>query len=206
MVRPVTGPVRSRFLAHLLANTPVQPREIPPKSLFPNILSITALFAICCTGIRTYPQQNKDLGGGGRGYPSVPNWEVAESRGRSAKGEQRIPSLHLQWTPMIRNIIVPRVLGKTQEDLQPAIELFRALGATPVRECDDGSAQGYQLEAPRGTVEFLASGAHRCPTWRSRFPMPMLRGRLSASAMSKCCARLRTPLTALAFLRLKSAG
>ena len=58
---------------------------------------------------------------------------------------------------MIRNIIVPRVLGKSQEDLQPAIELFRALGAVPAHECDDGSAHGYQLEAPRGTVEFLAS-------------------------------------------------
>jgi 6,7-dimethyl-8-ribityllumazine synthase len=60
---------------------------------------------------------------------------------------------------MIRNIIVPRVLGKTQEELQPAIELFRALGATPVHECDDGSAHGCQIEAPRGTVEFLAAGS-----------------------------------------------
>jgi 6,7-dimethyl-8-ribityllumazine synthase len=60
---------------------------------------------------------------------------------------------------MIRNLIVPRVLGKTQEELQPAIELFRALGAVPVHECDDGSAQGYQLEAPRGTVEFLAAAS-----------------------------------------------
>lgn len=58
---------------------------------------------------------------------------------------------------MIRNLIVPRVLGKTQDELQPAIELFRALGATPGRGCDDGSAQGYQLEAPRGTIEFWAS-------------------------------------------------
>ncbi len=60
---------------------------------------------------------------------------------------------------MIRNIIVPRVLGKTQEELQPAIELFRALGATPVHECDDGSAHGYQLEAPRGTIEFIAAAS-----------------------------------------------
>jgi 6,7-dimethyl-8-ribityllumazine synthase len=60
---------------------------------------------------------------------------------------------------MIRNLIVPRVLGKTQEDLQSAIELFRALGATPVHECDDGSAHGYQLQAPRGTVEFLATAS-----------------------------------------------
>ena len=60
---------------------------------------------------------------------------------------------------MIRNFIVPRVLGKTQEELKPALELFRALGATPVHECNDGSAQGYQLEAPRGTIEFLASAS-----------------------------------------------
>ena len=60
---------------------------------------------------------------------------------------------------MIRNIIVPRVLGKTQEDLQPAIELFRALGATPGRECHDGGAHGYQLEAPRGTLEFIAAAS-----------------------------------------------
>ena len=61
---------------------------------------------------------------------------------------------------MIRNFIVPHVLGKTREDLQPAIELFRALGAAvPGRECDDGSTQGYQLEAPRGTIEFLASAS-----------------------------------------------
>jgi len=58
---------------------------------------------------------------------------------------------------MIRNLIVSRVLGKTQEELQPAIELFRALGATLVHECDDGSAQGYQLEVARGTVEFIAA-------------------------------------------------
>ncbi len=60
---------------------------------------------------------------------------------------------------MIRNLIVPRVLGKTREDLQPAIELFRALGAVPVHECDDGSAHGYQLEAPRGTIEFIAAAS-----------------------------------------------
>jgi 6,7-dimethyl-8-ribityllumazine synthase len=60
---------------------------------------------------------------------------------------------------MIRNLIVPRVLGKTQEALQPAIELFRALGATPVHECDDGGAHGYQLEVPCGTVEFIAAAS-----------------------------------------------
>jgi 6,7-dimethyl-8-ribityllumazine synthase len=60
---------------------------------------------------------------------------------------------------MIRNIIVPRVLGRTQEELQPALDLFRALGATPGHECNDGCAQGYQLEGARGTIEFLASAS-----------------------------------------------
>ena len=59
--------------------------------------------------------------------------------------------------PMIRNIIVPRVLGKTPDEVQPALELFRALGATPGRGCEAGGAYGFQLEAPRGTVEFLAA-------------------------------------------------
>ena len=71
--------------------------------------------------------------------------------------QSRIPEYNEH--SMIRNLIVPRVLGKTREDLQPAIELFRALGATPGHECNDGSAQGYQLEAPGGTIEFLASAS-----------------------------------------------
>jgi 6,7-dimethyl-8-ribityllumazine synthase len=60
---------------------------------------------------------------------------------------------------MIRNIIVPRVLGKTPEDLQPALELFRALGASPGHDCEGDGARGYQLQAPGGTVEFLASAS-----------------------------------------------
>ena len=60
---------------------------------------------------------------------------------------------------MIRNIIVPRVLGKTQEELQPALELFRALGATPGRDCEGSGAHGYQLQAPGGTLEFIASAS-----------------------------------------------
>jgi 6,7-dimethyl-8-ribityllumazine synthase len=58
---------------------------------------------------------------------------------------------------MIRNIISPRVVGKTPEEVQPVLELFRALGATPGRNCEGGGAYGFQLEFPRGTVEFLAS-------------------------------------------------
>ena len=58
---------------------------------------------------------------------------------------------------MIRNLIVPRVVGKTQEDLQPALELFRALGGTSGRDCHDSGAHGSQLEFPQGTLEFLAT-------------------------------------------------
>ena len=58
---------------------------------------------------------------------------------------------------MIRNIIVPRVLGKSLDDLQPALELFRALSSTPGREWHEGSAHGFQLEAPGGAVELIAA-------------------------------------------------
>jgi 6,7-dimethyl-8-ribityllumazine synthase len=58
---------------------------------------------------------------------------------------------------MIRNIIVPRVLGKSLDDLQPALELFRALGSTPGREWHQGGAHGFQLDAPGGAVELIAA-------------------------------------------------
>ena len=58
---------------------------------------------------------------------------------------------------MIRNIIVPRVLGKSLDELQPALELFRALGSTPGREWHEGGAHGFQLDAPGGAVELIAA-------------------------------------------------
>jgi 6,7-dimethyl-8-ribityllumazine synthase len=60
---------------------------------------------------------------------------------------------------MIRNIIVPRVLGKSQEDLQPALDLLRALGASPGNEWHAGAAHGFQLEAPGGAVELIAAAS-----------------------------------------------
>src|SRR5580704_501902 len=36
---------------------------------------------------------------------------------------------------MIRSVVFPRVLGKSLADLQPALELFRALGFAPGIEC-----------------------------------------------------------------------
>jgi 6,7-dimethyl-8-ribityllumazine synthase len=58
---------------------------------------------------------------------------------------------------MIRNIIVPRVLGKTLEDLQPVLELLRALGAASGRDWHQGGAHGFQMEAPAGAVEVIAA-------------------------------------------------
>src|SRR5271166_5228627 len=74
-------------------------------------------------------------------------------------GTQRmdVRDLRLQWAPMIRTLIVPRVLGKTQEELQPALELFRALGAVLVDECHGNDAHGYHLEVPGGTLELVAT-------------------------------------------------
>ena len=60
---------------------------------------------------------------------------------------------------MIRNIIVPRVLGKSLDELQPALDLFRALGTTPGREWHEGGAHGFQLEAPSGAVELIAAAS-----------------------------------------------
>lgn len=58
---------------------------------------------------------------------------------------------------MIRNIIVPRVLGKSLDELQPVLELFRALGSSQGREWHEGEAHGFQLEAPGGAVELIAA-------------------------------------------------
>jgi 6,7-dimethyl-8-ribityllumazine synthase len=58
---------------------------------------------------------------------------------------------------MIRNIIVPRVLGKSLDELPPALELFRALGSTSGREWHEGAEHGFQLEAPGGAVELIAA-------------------------------------------------
>jgi len=60
---------------------------------------------------------------------------------------------------MLRNIIVPRVLGKSQEDLQPALDLLRALGAAPGHQWHAGAAHGFTLEAPGGAVELVAAAS-----------------------------------------------
>jgi 6,7-dimethyl-8-ribityllumazine synthase len=58
---------------------------------------------------------------------------------------------------MIRSIVFPRVVGKSLEELQPALELFRALGFAPGNEWHEGGNHGIEMLAPSGGVEFLAA-------------------------------------------------
>jgi 6,7-dimethyl-8-ribityllumazine synthase len=58
---------------------------------------------------------------------------------------------------MIRSIVFPRVLGRSLDDLQPALQLFRALGFAPGNEWHEGGNHGLEMLAPNGGVEFIAA-------------------------------------------------
>src|SRR6516164_6985363 len=58
---------------------------------------------------------------------------------------------------MIRSIIFPRVLGKSLEELQPALDLLRALGFAPGNEWHEGGSHGIEMLAPSGGIEFIAA-------------------------------------------------
>src|SRR5271167_2221676 len=58
---------------------------------------------------------------------------------------------------MIRSVIFPRVLGKSLDDLQSALELFRALGFAPGNEWHEGGNHGVEMLAPSGGIEFIAA-------------------------------------------------
>ena len=58
---------------------------------------------------------------------------------------------------MIRSIIFPRTLGKSLDDLQPALELFRVLGFAPGNEWHEGGSHGVEMLAPSGGIEFIAA-------------------------------------------------
>jgi 6,7-dimethyl-8-ribityllumazine synthase len=62
---------------------------------------------------------------------------------------------------MIRSIVFSRVLGKSLDDLQPALELFRALGFRPGNEWHEHGSHGLEMLAPSGGVKFIA--AHDAP-------------------------------------------
>ena len=58
---------------------------------------------------------------------------------------------------MIRSITFPRVLGKSLEDLRPALDLFRTLGFAPGNEWHEGGSHGVEMLAPAGGIEFIAA-------------------------------------------------
>ena len=58
---------------------------------------------------------------------------------------------------MIRSIVFPCVLGKSLPDLQPALDLFRALGFAVGNEWHEGGSHGIEMLAPSGGVEFIAA-------------------------------------------------
>jgi 6,7-dimethyl-8-ribityllumazine synthase len=58
---------------------------------------------------------------------------------------------------MIRSIVFPRVLGRSLDDLQPALEMFRALGFTPGNEWHEGGNHGIEMLTPSGGIEFIAA-------------------------------------------------
>jgi 6,7-dimethyl-8-ribityllumazine synthase len=58
---------------------------------------------------------------------------------------------------MIRSIVFPHVAGKSLQELQPALELFRALGFAPGNEWHENGNHGIEMLAPSGGIEFLAA-------------------------------------------------
>jgi 6,7-dimethyl-8-ribityllumazine synthase len=58
---------------------------------------------------------------------------------------------------MIRSIVFPHIIGKSLEELQPTLDLFRALGFAGGNEWHEGGSHGVEMLAPNGGVEFIAS-------------------------------------------------
>jgi 6,7-dimethyl-8-ribityllumazine synthase len=58
---------------------------------------------------------------------------------------------------MIRSIVFPRVLGKSLDDLQPALVLLQALGFAGGNEWHEGRSHGVEMLAPRGGFELIAA-------------------------------------------------
>ena len=58
---------------------------------------------------------------------------------------------------MVRSIVFPRVLGRSLEDLQPALELLRALGFATGNEWHEGGNHGIEMLAPSGGVELIGA-------------------------------------------------
>jgi 6,7-dimethyl-8-ribityllumazine synthase len=58
---------------------------------------------------------------------------------------------------MVRSIVFPRMLGRSLDDLQPALELLRGLGFALGNEWHEGGNHGIEMLAPSGGIEFIAA-------------------------------------------------
>jgi 6,7-dimethyl-8-ribityllumazine synthase len=58
---------------------------------------------------------------------------------------------------MIRSIVFPHVAGKSLEELQPALDLLRALGFAGGNEWHEGGNHGVEMLAPSGGIELIAA-------------------------------------------------
>ncbi len=58
---------------------------------------------------------------------------------------------------MIRSIVFPRLLGKSLDDLQPALSLLQALGFAAGNDWHEGGSHGVEMLAPRGGFELIAA-------------------------------------------------
>jgi 6,7-dimethyl-8-ribityllumazine synthase len=58
---------------------------------------------------------------------------------------------------MIRSIVFPRKLGKSLDEVQPALTLLRALGFAAGNEWHEGGAHGIEMLAPSGGLELIVA-------------------------------------------------
>ena len=70
VLRPVTGPARSRFFTNLPANTPLHPQQIPRKSLVKTTLPVTLTCSPTCAAKSLSPRKQAFCRTGGGGAPS----------------------------------------------------------------------------------------------------------------------------------------
>ena len=58
---------------------------------------------------------------------------------------------------MIRSIVVPRLLGRSLENLQPVLALLQSLGFAAGNEWHEGGSHGVEMLAQRGGFELIAA-------------------------------------------------
>src|SRR5208283_2878482 len=95
---------------------------------------------------------------GRRSSKESSQWPVVSGQQTEARSwKSHLTTDYWELMTMIRSIVFPRVLGRSPDDLQPALELFRALGFAPGNEWHEGGNHGVEMQAPSGGIEFIAA-------------------------------------------------